>query len=241
MRKKKKNYKAARILKSFGIIFILVYMSCILFPQFLFSHKLNYKSFTVYYNEDLDEDQLKLVLNKAEGLLNDSEIFDKTKNQDIFLTDGYNQFTFFALLSKKSFAVNYPLVQNIFVSHSVISEDLVSRNGIENNRRSLSGVIAHETIHSALENEVGLFNYKVMPKWKVEGYADYIAQESSFNEVGLNGICDPAKNSRAYRYYEYRMITKYLFEDKGQSFEEFINEDIDDKKIKEELQKVICQ
>ena len=216
-------------------------MTCIVFPQFLFSNKLNYKCFTVYYNKDIDEDQIKLVLNKAEELLLDSKIFDKTKNQNIFLTDGFKEFTFFALLSNKSFAVNYPLIQNIYVSKSIISKDLVLRNGIENNRRSLSGVIAHETIHSALENKVGLLNYKVMPTWKVEGYADYIAQESSLNEARFNTICDRSTNSHAYRYYEYRMIAKYLLEDIGLSFEEFITEDIDNKKIKEDLQELICQ
>ena len=118
------------------------------FPHLLFANKLDYKNFSVYYHSnDINTEELKLVLDKSENLLKKSELFKKGTSQDIFICNGYSEFTFFALLSRKAFAVNYPISQNIFISKSSISQNYILRNGKENNKRTLSGVIAHETVH----------------------------------------------------------------------------------------------
>lgn len=222
----------------------LSYFLVLVFPSFLFANKLEYKSFSVHYHSnDINTEELKIVLDKSESLLYNTELFKKVISQDIFICNGYSEFTFFALISRKAFAVNYPIFQNIFISKSSVSQNYILRNGNENNKRTLSGVIAHETVHSLLENKLGLLKYKLLPSWKNEGYCDFIANESSFNEQkGLTNICNDEVNSESasFKYFKYRKITQYLFEDRKVSLNKFLDEDFDLDKIYNDLKKKHC-
>ena len=103
---------------------ILSYILLICFPHLLFANKLDYKNFSVYYHSnDINTEELKLVLDQSENLLKKTELFKKGISQDIFICNGYSEFTFFALLSRKAFAVNYPISQNVFISKSSISQN----------------------------------------------------------------------------------------------------------------------
>ena len=85
-------------------------------------------------------------------------------------------------------------------------------------------------INSLLENKLGLLKYKLLPSWKNEGYCDFIANESSFNkQKGVKEICNDTKNtdSPSFKYFKYRMITEYLFEERKVTLEKFLDEDFD--------------
>lgn len=213
---------------------LIIYILILIFPQFLFANKLDYKNFSVYYHSDeVNIDRLKSILDESEKLLQNSELYKKDSHQKIFICNSFNEFTFFALAARKSYAVNYIITQNIFISKSSISENLTFQNGGENNPRTLSSIIAHETAHSLLENKLGTFSYFWLPTWKNEGYCELIANESSFSIAeGLNLICNDKKpNNSSFNYFEYRMITKELFEGKKISLEEFLNQDFDWEKL----------
>jgi hypothetical protein len=146
-------------------------------------------------------------------------------------------------MSRKAFGVNYAISQNIFISKSSISQNYTLRNGKENNKRTLSGVIAHETVHSLLENKLGLLKYKFLPSWKNEGYCDFIANESSFNnQKGINEICNDNENTNipSFKYFKYRMITEYLFEQRKVTLEKFLDADFDLENINNNLKKKYC-
>ena len=219
----------------------LTYVVIIMFPSFLFANNLEYKSFNVYYHSsEINIEKLKLVLDKSQNLLNNTELYKAGINQDIFFCSSYNEFTFFALMSRKAFGINNPISQNIFLSKSSISENYILSNGEENNKNSLSGVIAHETVHSLLRNELGILKYKLLPSWKNEGYSDFIAKESSFNEQkGLTNICNDEVNSESasFKYFKYRKITQYLFEDRKITLEKFLNDDFELEEINKDLKK----
>lgn len=222
----------------------LTYVLIVISPQVLFANKLEYKSFSVYYHSDeINTEKLKSVLDKSEKLLQNTELFKNEINQDIFICNSFNEFTFFALLSRKAFAVNYPITQNIFLSKSSISENFIFRNGEENNKRTLSGAIAHETTHSLLENKLGTLKYKLLPSWKNEGYCDFVANESSYNEQnGLKDICNNKENSDvpSFKYFKYRLITKYLFEEEKISIEKYLNEDFNFEQTNEDMKQKFC-
>ena len=233
--------------KIFSWIFkglILFYILLLCFPHLLFENKLDYKNFSVYYHHnDINTEELKLVLDKSENLLKKSELFRKGTSQDIFICNEYSEFTFFALLSRKAFAVNYPISQNIFISKSSVSQNYTVRNGKENNKRTLSGVIAHETVHSLLENKLGLLKYKLLPSWKNEGYCDFIANESSLNkQKGVKEFCMDTENTDipSFKYFKYRMITEYLFEDRKVTLEKFLNEGFDLENVNDNLRRKYC-
>ena len=228
------------ILKGISLTYILI----IIFPSFLFANKLEYKNFSVYYHSsDISIEQLKSVLDESEKLLKSTELFKTGINQDVFICNSFNEFTFFALLSRKAFAVNYPITQNIFLSKSSISENFILRNGKKNNKRTLSGIIAHETTHSLLENKLGTLKYKLLPSWKNEGYCDFVANESSFNgQKGLKDICNDKENSDvpSFKYFKYRILTEYLFEKRKISIDKFLNDDFDLEDLNKDMRTKYC-
>ncbi|MBJ7882508.1 hypothetical protein [Gelidibacter salicanalis] len=236
--------KTKKILNWFFGGISLTYILIIIFPQFIFANKLEYKNFSVYYHSnEINTENLKSVLEESQKLLMTTKLFETEINQDVFICNSYNEFSFFALLSRKAFAVHYPITQNIFLSKSSISDNYILRNGERNNKRTLSGVIAHETTHSLLENKLGTLKYKLLPTWKVEGYCDFVANESSLNEQkGFKDICIDKENSNslAFKYFKYRISTQYLFNERKISMEEFLNNNFDLNEINENLKEKYC-
>lgn len=103
--------KSKRVFGYTVSVLVITYGLAILFPQGLFSNRLDYKSFTVYYSsDDMDTKRLESVLDESIELLSASDLFKVEKNQKIFLCGNFSEFTFFALRFRKSFAINYPLV-----------------------------------------------------------------------------------------------------------------------------------
>lgn len=221
----------------------LIYVLTLIFPYYLFANKLEYKNFSIYYHSnDINTEDLKLVLDQSEKLLKTSDLFVEGKKQKIFICSSFSEFAFFAHILYKSFALNYFITQNVFLSKSSISQNSILRNAEENNKRTLSGVIAHETTHSLLENELGIFWYKLLPSWKNEGYCDFIANESSFDQQkGLRNICTNENSGTAsFEYFKYRIITSYLFEEKKQSVREFLENDFDLNELNKNIKTKYC-
>ena len=210
---------------------VILYTAILLFPQMLFSNKFDHSNFTVYYHAaTIDSSQISSILDKSSALLSTSELYNPKKEQKIFLCNSFGEFTFFALRSRNAFAVNYPLAQNIFLSKSSILENTIIRNGPENNVRTMSGIIAHETMHSALEDELGLLKYKLLPTWKNEGYADYVAKESSFDEkLGFNQFCENngKMDNPSYAYFKYKVYVKYLLDKENIEVGTLLKQDFD--------------
>jgi len=229
------NLVVISLLISYGIFFF--------FPKLLFHNSLEYKSFVVYFHsENTNPDDLKFVLDKSLKLLSRSELFDKEASQKLFLCSGFKEFTFFAFRSRKAFGVNSTLTNRIFLSKSQISKDIILRNGADNNKRTLSGIIAHETMHSLLNKKLGVINYRVLPTWKNEGYCDFIAQESSFDmQSGLNEICKNNENvkSNSFNYFKYKLYVDYLFE-QGVTLDMLLSNTFDLEKLNRNIQEKYC-
>ena len=237
---KKRKKKINRIASIIAIVYILA----LVFPQYAFANKFVYKNFTVYYHAgEADEDAIKSVLDESMALLNKSVLFNQEKEQRIFVCGSFSEFTFFSPFSRKSFAVNYALMQNIFLSESSFSENRIIRNSDTNNRRTLSAVIAHETTHSLLEDNLGIVKYKLLPSWKNEGYCDHIAQESSYDEeIGLEEICKGNKDtgSMSFTYFKYKKYADYLLDVKGVNVEEFLKNDFILEELDSKLVEEFC-
>ena len=223
---------------------LIIYFLAHIFPQFLFGNKLDYKCFTVYYHsKNINKQELELVLDKSVELLKASELFEKEMKQKLFLCNGFVEFAFYAPMIRKAFGGNYPLSQNVFLSKSNVSENITRRNGKENNERTMSSVIAHETTHSLLKNKLGFLKNELLPTWKKEGYCEFIAGESSYNQQkGLQNICNGNENldSPSFKYFKYRLYVKYLFEDVNLTINEFVNESFELNKLNESLKSKYC-
>lgn len=219
--------KVYRVLRYFVTAVFVGYLLTICFPQYLFAHEVTYKSFTVYSREPLDEHIYK-VLDDAEARLSRSTIHDQGARRRVFLTDSHGMYAFLSNKAFRSFANSLPFVDNILVNESDVAEDLVFVDRPEHNRRSLSGVLAHEVAHLLIRREVGAVRASLLPIWKNEGYCEYIAGDTAItHEEGVRLWKESPGDDRKYRYFKYQMMMKYLLETEKLGIDDVFNTDFD--------------
>ncbi|MCA1622201.1 MAG: hypothetical protein LC768_04535 [Acidobacteria bacterium] len=213
---------------AFYVLFAAYFLT-IMFPQYLFAHEVSHKNFKVYARQPLDGN-IDKVLDSAEARLAKSPIYDKSVVRKVFLTDSH---AFYAFLSNKafgSFANSIPGIDNILVNKSDAANDLVFINRAEYNKRSLSGVIAHEVTHLFIKKKFGWARVVgTIPTWKKEGYCEYVAGDGTLTyEEGIKYLKEnPDKPS----YFKYYLMVKYLIEKESLSIEDLFNRDFDEKNL----------
>src|SRR5262245_39202508 len=174
----KTKSKAYKVLRFFVTAIFATYLLTICYPQYLFAHEVTYKNFKVYSREPFDE-RIYKVLDDAEASLSKATIYDREISRRVFLTNSYCIYAFLSNKALMSFANSVPFIDNILINKSDVGEDSVFLNRPEHNKRSLSGVIAHEVTHLFIRKKVGTFHACLMPTWKNEGYCEYVAGDST--------------------------------------------------------------
>lgn len=214
-------------------LLIGAYLLVLTFPQPLFPHRLSYNGFTVRSDQPLSRGMYE-VLDRASARLATSEVYDSTARHTIFLSGSYPKFALFAREHFRAFGIRSPLRGHIFITKADPERDVVVRFGGDRNERRLSGVIAHEAVHSMLERAPG---GRDLPRWKEEGYAEYVAGESTFDYTeGVRLLAQGRSvDSQAFRYLKYRLLVEYLLEEKGVGFEEFLRTRFDPWQLEAEL------
>jgi hypothetical protein len=75
-----------------------------------------------------------------------------------------------------------------------------------------------------------------MPTWKKEGYAEYVAGESTLSyETGVKMWKDNPKDGTGYQYFKYHMLVKYLLEQEKISVDDLFNRDFDVAALEEKV------
>ena len=224
---KRPVYRAVRY-----VLFSLVvaYIMLLCFPQVLFGHQASSGNLTVYSREPLDQN-INTVLDRVQQRLATSPINSTDVKPKIFLT---NSFRFYSTLSLNvggnSFGKGFATLNtnNVFINKSDAANDLVFRNAPERNHRSLSGVIAHEITHLLIRKRYGYLRSLTMPTWKKEGYAEYVAGDSTLDyETGVRMWKANSQDDTGYQYFKYHLLVKYLLEHDKLSVDDLFNRDFD--------------
>lgn len=238
---KKKN-RTYKILRYALTAVFSAYALTLIFPQILFAHAVSHKNFKVYARQPLDEN-ITRVLDLAEEKLKKSPIYDERVKEKIFFSDSFGFYTFQYPVSRNSFASTIPGIGNVRINKSDIGGDLVFRNTDADNRRSLSGIIAHEITHNLIRKRFGLVNSLVkLPKWKDEGYCEYIAGETTLSfEEGVKRWRENPNDSAKYDYFKYHQMVKYLLDDEKISVEDLFKRDFDAKELEAKVFAKISQ
>jgi hypothetical protein len=224
---KNKPYKIVR-----GVLLLITaaFLLLLSFPQLLFAHQATYKNFRVYSREPLDQ-SINAVLDKAEARLATSPINDDSVKPKVFLTNSYGFYRGLSLnIGWNSFGKGYALLptSNVFINKSDAARDTVFRDTPTNNARSLSGVIAHEVTHLLIRKRYGYWRNVMMPAWKKEGYAEYVAGGPTLSyEDGVKMWKGNPKDGTGYQYFKYFMVVKYLLEQEKISVDDLFNHDFD--------------
>lgn len=223
----KAKSKAYKVLRYFVTAVFVAYLLTICFPQYLFAHEVTYQNFTVYSKAPFDK-RIYKVLDDAEARLSKSTIYDRAISRRVFLTNSHGLYVFLSNKAFRSFANSVPLIDNILINKSEVADDLVFLNRPKHNKRSLSGVIAHEVAHLFIRKKVGVVRTLLMPTWKNEGYCEYVAGDSTITyEEGVELWKENPNDDSKYRYFKYHMMVKYLLETEKLSIQDVFNRDFD--------------
>ena len=227
--------KTKKILKIILFIVLFLFILFNLFPAILFSNSFTFDNFTFYSNQAIDDEDVKSIINEANALISKSTILNKSNHYKIFLCNKTFYYPLFATIHYQSFAVTQ--LHNVIVSSADLKKNQALSQRNDNYVRILSSVIAHEIMHINLSQSFGFLKHKFYyPNWKIEGYCDYIANESSFDfkkgvELMKKGDVD---NSISFRYFKYRQIIRYLIEEKKMTVTDIMGQTLSFKEIEEE-------
>ena len=178
--------------------------SAVYTPQVLaFPYKAQFGETIVRSERPLPADFGKTIA-AADALVAKSALYRGPVLRRIFLTDGGWRWRLMALQLDGTVAFTRPLGNLIVVSDADPVADS-ARNHIRfPGIRTLHDTIAHETTHILLNDHFGVMRAAQFPRWKVEGYADYIAGTSSLSDARAALVRKQDPYHPALVYYEGR-------------------------------------
>jgi len=159
---------------------------------------------TLVYSETPIPPQINSVLARSDALIAGSPFAEPGLERRLFLTRGGWRWDVLALTTPGAFALRRPFRDAIIVNASDVAADRVENGAPVGGARSLSGVIAHETTHLLVAHRIGEWNAFMLPGWKSEGYADYVARESSLRDADYARLRANGARRDAMFYYEAR-------------------------------------
>jgi hypothetical protein len=199
----------------------LLYLALLCFPQVLFAYNVSAKGVTIYSRAPLPSETTSRI-EEAVLLVGRSELAVPGRTERIFVCNSPWLFRLFSPVSPRSFALSYPVTDNVFIAQADLASDVARSSAPDNNRRAFSSVAAHEITHGLIRRRLGLLRGIRLPSWIAEGYCDYVARESSFPEdEGIRNLREDKKDpSPSFQYFVYRQMVRHLIEDRHFSFDE---------------------
>lgn len=155
----------------------------------------------------------------------------KVQPRKFFISDAFSLYAFLNPRARGSLA-NTTTGIGIITNKADVANNLVFRNAEQDNKRPLSDVIAHEVTHLLIQNKLGLAKSFALPRWKVEGYCEYVAGDTTIGfEEGVRRWKANPNDDSTYLYFKYQQMAKYLLDDEKISVEELFNRDFDEKEL----------
>lgn len=156
---------------------------------------------------------------KADALIEQSAIYKPDDYAtDIFISDGGWRWRLATLGGQSSFAISRPW------SNAIIINKTDMKAGIVNGVRTLPAIIAHERTHGLIYNHFGRLRAIMLPKNKVEGYSDYVAQESTLSDATYADHVRRGDAHPAMLYYEGRKLAEDALDRRKLTVDQFFAE-----------------
>jgi hypothetical protein len=216
-RTKKPKSKVRRILTwSFNLLALLL-VSPSFAPQLLaFPHQRNIGDTRVYSELPLGPN-MENILKRSDTLLRQSKIYSNSFGRNLFLAQDGWRWNWLALSVRGGVGFTRPTSPNsVFVNIEDIAKDITPRRGPIGKERSISGTIAHERTHQLIWGHFGTLNSFRFPTWKVEGYSDYIAQETMLSADDVATLKNDGKDHPGIVYAEgKKRVTAILAKNSG--------------------------
>jgi hypothetical protein len=105
-----------------------------------------------------------------------------------------------------------------------LENDLTPSRGSVGTPRSISGTIAHERTHQLIRGHFGVLKSIGFPTWKVEGYSDYVARETTLSAEEVALLKKEGKDHPAIVYAEGRQRVADILAKNGGSVDSLFAE-----------------
>jgi hypothetical protein len=172
-----------------------------LFPQALaFPHHESVAGSEVWSVGPMRRADIERILAESARRVGHSPLARESEPRRIFLTDGGWRWNWLALNSRGALAISIPLGEAIVVNANDPASDRV-HGAAFGRRRTLTGIIAHETCHGMVRREIGQLQALMAPGWLVEGYCDHVAGESTLTAADAARLQAAGKDHPALTYF----------------------------------------
>ncbi len=157
---------------------------------------------------------------RADRLLATTPLHEPGLRRTIVLTDGGWRWRVMAPGYWGAVAIRRPFSSLLIFNRSDIATDRVT-----NKARSLSGTIAHESVHLLTARRFGEYRLARMPQWKREGYADYVAQEPRLDDIAEQELLARSPDAPVLKYFEARRRVARALDEDGRTIDQLLRSD----------------
>ena len=180
-----------------GLGLLLAAVTALYVPAALaFPHQAQFGTTTVYSDARIPA-VMADRLARADRLVATSPLHRPGVKRTLVLTDGGWRWKVMAAGQWNAVALRRPFSSTLVFNRSDVVTDSVT-----NRARTLSGTIAHETVHVLTAHALGEWRNARLPVWKREGYADFVA--SDLDPSAEAGIRTRDPEARVLNYYDWR-------------------------------------
>lgn len=196
-------------------------------PEVLaFPHQEDFGADRVWSVGPIPRDIMASILADANARTIRSPIAVGSEGRRIFLTDGGWRWKLLALNNQGGFALTRAVREDLIFNRSDVLAGTVQNGAELGGFRTLAGVIAHEKCHGMERRHFGLMVTLTAPTWLLEGYCDYVAQESSLSNADVAQLKAKGESHPALPYYEGRRRVAAILQANGGNVDElFANPD----------------
>lgn len=175
---------------------------------------------TIVYSTDPILPVLEQRIARADRLLAKSPLHEPGLHRTLVLTDGGWRWQLMALGHSGTIALRRPFSSVLLFNRSDVGADRMLTG-----QRSLSGTIAHESVHLLTAGRFGELRLARMPQWKREGYADYVAREPCIDAGEEADMRARTPNAPVLKYLEGRRRVAKALDVDDQSVEQLLRSD----------------
>ena len=209
----------------FAIAILIVSVTTLYAPAALaFPHYAEIGTTKVYSTEPILP-VLEERIARADRLLLRSPLYEPGLRRTLVLTDGGWRWRVMALGYSNTPALRRPFSSILLFNRSDIMADRMSKDPTARVVRSLSGTIAHESVHVLTARRFGELRLARMPHWKREGYADYVAREPNIDPDYEREIRARSPDAPVLKYLEGRRRVSEALDREGQSVDQLLGTD----------------
>ena len=168
---------------------LLPFITPLYAPQLLaFPYRTTTPIGTVWSDQRLEPAMLDRAVSVTRTRLATTPLAGKVEARPIFVTDGGWRWLWLTTANQGAFAISRPLTKAIVLNATDPATGVISNGRSLGNKRSLGTVLAHEFTHGLIRRRYGELRAAMFPQWKVEGYCDHVAGESSLTAAEVTTL-----------------------------------------------------